>query len=279
MEETRTTGDIAPAVSARITPDDAQYQEVVQRLFAKNEALTQDKRKLEDQDQLKLNLIANVSHELRTPLSTIVGFGSVLDDESIGSLNPIQRDCVRKILEGSETLLRVVSDLLVFAQLEVDEYVLHRTMVAPAETVQATLKAMQPIFDAKHQRLEVKLDLPLPALYADGDRLVQILSNLLDNASRFTPSGGRIALHCEQEGNDLVLEVLDHGIGMASEHLDRIFDRYYQIRDQRLKRTGGTGLGLAIVKRLVELHDGAIAVESASDRGSRFTVRLPVTRP
>ncbi|MBO9541522.1 hypothetical protein J7643_13115 [bacterium] len=275
MEETRSTGEIAPAVSARITPEDAQYQDVVQRLFVQNEAPSTTL----DHDRLKVNLIANVSHELRTPLSTIVGFGSILDDESIGSLTPLQRDCVRKILEGSETMLRVVSDLLVFSQLEADAYVLHKTMVAPVETIQATLKAMQPVLDAKHQRLEVKLDLPLPALYADGERLVQILSNLLDNASRFTPSGGQIALRCGKEGNDLVIEVADHGIGMAPEHLERIFDRYYQIRDQRLKRTGGTGLGLAIVKRLVELHDGAIAVESAPDRGSRFIVRLPVLRP
>lgn len=277
MEDTHTMGEVTPALSTRLTPDDPQYQVLMQRLFVKNETLTQDKRLLEEQDQLKVNLIANVSHQLRTPLSYIIGFGSVLEEESLGSLNASQRDCVRKMLEGGESMLRIVSDLLVWSQLEANEFTLNRQMVSITDVMQLALRHIQPLFDAKRQHIEVRMDLPMPEIYADGDRLGQVLCNLLDNACKFTPSDGKVGVYGRRSGDDVILEVYDNGIGMASEHLERVFDRYYQVRDQRVKRTGGTGLGLSIVKRLVELHGGSISVDSTPDRGSRFYVRLPLT--
>lgn len=277
MEDIHTMGEVAPALSTRLTPEDPQYHVLMQRLFATNEALTQDKRMLEEQDQLKVNLIANVSHELRTPLSYIIGFGSILEEESLGTLTPSQRECVRKMLEGGESMLRIVSDLLVWSQLEANEFTLHRTMISVTDLIQLALRHMQPLFDAKGQHIEVRMDLPLPEIVADGDRLGQVLCNLLDNACKFTLSGGKVGIYGRRAGDHVILEVYDNGIGMEAEHLERVFDRYYQIRDQRVKRTGGAGLGLSIVKRLVELHGGSISVDSSPDRGSHFFVRLPIS--
>lgn len=270
MEDTHPLGEVAPALSTRLTPEDPQYHLLVERLFA-------NKRQLEEQDQLKVNLIANVSHELRTPLSYIIGFGSILEEETLGTLTPSQRECVRKMLEGGESMLRIVSDLLVWSQLEANEFTLSRTMVSVSDIMQLALRHMQPLFDAKGQHIEVRMDLPLPELYGDGDRLGQVLCNLLDNACKFTPSGGKVGIYGRRAGECVVLEVYDNGIGMEAEHLERVFDRYYQVRDQRVKRTGGSGLGLSIVKRLVELHGGDVTVESSPERGSHFYVRLPVT--
>ena len=279
MEDTRSVGEAAPAVSARITPDHAQYDDLVQRLFLTNESLTQNNRELADLDQLKVNLMANVGLELRAALGTLVGMSALLGDESLGRLNPAQKDCVERITEGGKTLLRAVTDLLVWSQLEEGELMLHRETVSLSDVVRRTLKELQPLLDAKGHHVEIRLDLPLPEIHADAERLVQALGNLLDNACRFTAAGGHLAVHCRHVGDSVVIEVCDDGIGIAPEHMARIFDRHYQVRDQRANRSGGSGLGLSIVKRLVELHDGSVTVDSTPGRGSHFRVRLPVTSP
>lgn len=279
MEETQRTGDIAPALSARLTPADDGYHELVQRLFLKSESLTQDKRQLESQAQLKSHLIANISHELRGPAASIVSYGSLLTEGVMGPLTPQQRESLQQITASGQALLQTLSDLIVWSQLTSNELQIFPRPVSLSDVANEVLKTMQASFEARQLSVTVQLALPMPEVHVDPERIHQILFNLLDNACKFTPTGGNLELSIRKQGPHVVLEVSDDGFGIPPEHHAHIFDAAYQIHDQRTKLTGGTGLGLAIVKQLTELHGGTVDLESAPGRGSRFRVRLPILRP
>lgn len=276
MEETQRTGDIAPALSARLTPADDGYHELVQRLFLKSESLTQDKRQLESQHQLKSHLIANISHELRGPAASIVSYGSLLAEGTMGPLTALQRESLQQITASGHALLQTLSDLTVWSQLASNELQIFQRSVSLSDIANEVLKTMQAQFEAKQHSVTVQLELPLPDVHVDPERIHQILFNLLDNACKFTPTGGNLGLSIRKEGTRIVLEVSDDGLGIAPEHQASIFDAAYQIHDQRTKLTGGTGLGLSIVKQLTELHGGTLELESAPGNGSCFSVSLPL---
>lgn len=277
MEETQRAGDIAPALSAHITPADSQYHELVQRLFLKSESLTQDKRQLESQEQLKGRLISNISHELRGPASTMVSYGELLADETLGPLNPQQHASLQQLKASGQALLQTLSDLLVWSQLATHELQIFRRPICLSDVTHAILKTMQPHFEAKQFSVTVQQELPLPEVHADPERLHQILFNLFDNACKFTPKGGNLGLSVHKKGDHLEFEVSDDGVGIAPEHHARIFDAAFQIHDQHARMTGGTGVGLSIVKQLTELHGGTVKLESKPGQGSRFRVRLPLS--
>ncbi|MNK57189.1 Signal transduction histidine-protein kinase BarA [compost metagenome] len=226
-------------------------------------------------DQAKDEFLSVISHELRTPLNFIMGFGSILQDEIPGTLNPKQQEYLGKMLNGVDRMLILVNDLLDFAKIQAGKLDLlpTRTDFVPlAEEVHATLK---PLADQK--QLTLALDLPEHLeLVADGPRIVQVLTNLVGNAIKFTPAGGRIVLRSRFDGNDLLSEVSDTGIGISPEDLPKLFTRFKQLDMSSTRRVGGTGLGLSISKAIVEGHGGSIGVRSEKDKGSTFWFRLPV---
>jgi signal transduction histidine kinase len=272
LEDLKFSGDVAPAVSQRITPDDDRYGELVQALFLKNEELVHSNRQLEEEDDHKSTLLANVGHELQSPLSSVLGLAHLLAEEDLGPLNSQQRDAAMRIRHASEGMMRVLTDVLVWTRLQGEGFALLRENVSVGDLFHDTLQALQPLFDQKQQQVEISLDFPMPPLHADRACLRQVLANVLDNASKFTPQGGRIGLMARRQPEGIVFEIADEGVGLSDQELTRIFDRLTQVRDQQLTRSGGAGLGLAIVKRLVELHDGSITIDSRLGYGT--TVRL-----
>jgi Signal transduction histidine kinase len=229
-------------------------------------------------DQAKDEFLSVISHELRTPLNFIMGFGSILQDEIPGALNPKQQEYLGKMLNGVDRMLILVNDLLDFAKIQAGKLDLlpTRTDFVPlAEEVHATMK---PLADQKN--LTLALDLPEHLiLVADGPRLVQVLTNLIGNAIKFTPAGGRIVLRSRFDGPDLLTEVSDTGIGISPEDLPKLFTRFKQLDMSSTRRVGGTGLGLSISKAIVEGHGGSIGVQSETDKGSKFWFRVPVDGP
>lgn len=276
MDETQTTGDLEPAVSARITPKDAQYPVLMQRLFAKNETLFEDNRKLEVLDQVKASLMTNVGNELRSPLSAIVGLSSLLGEGALGELNARQHDCVQSILSGSETMLRTLADLLVFLRIEAETFELACAQVSLGDLVHACVRRLRPRIDAKSQRIEVALDPSLPDLHADAERLHQAIGNLLDNAHTFTPSGGHLCVRSRLSGSEIVLEIIDNGPGIPEAECQHLLDGHVQIQAQHQRRTGGSGLGLAVTQAIVERHGGSLGLESTLGVGSTFRIHLPL---
>ena len=224
-------------------------------------------------ERVRAEFVANVSHELRTPLTAIGGYletllGGALDEPAAG----------RRFLEiahtHAERLARLVDDLLQLSDVETGRVVLVPARVLVGEAVAVVLAVFEAEAARKRLRIENRVASGIAAS-ADRDRLVQILVNLLDNAVKYTPEGGRIAVAAAPRGDRVEISVTDTGIGIPSADLPRISERFYRVDKARSRALGGTGLGLAIVKHLVQAHGGELAIESELGTGTAVRFTLP----
>jgi signal transduction histidine kinase/DNA-binding response OmpR family regulator len=239
---------------------------------------------LREADRLKDEFMAVVSHELRTPLTAISGYADILLRRLSGSLNERQERQVTGIRDAARRLLALINDLLDVSKLEAGTLDLHLGAVDAGAALERAVAGTRVIAAAKGVQLEVREPPePLPPVRADDERLQQILTNLLVNAIKFTPQGGRVWVGATAEASsriqgqtEIVFRVEDTGVGLAPGKAERIWDRFYQAESSSTRRFGGVGLGLSIVRRLAELHGGRAEASSAGvDRGSTFIVRLP----
>jgi signal transduction histidine kinase/CHASE3 domain sensor protein len=227
-------------------------------------------------EQMKDDFVATVSHELRTPLTSIVGYAElVLDpDAGVGTLEPMQRQFLEVVHRNAKRLHRLVGDLLFFAQVEAGRLQVERLPVDVVELAERTLEVARPVADERGVTLE--LDASAPAAVAgDSAKLEQMLDNLMSNAVKFTPPGGRVSLGVHRDGDDVAITVQDTGIGIAPDELDQLFERFFRASSATSREIPGTGLGLAIAKTIAEAHDGRIEVRSVLGKGTRFAVLLP----
>ncbi|HEY8939227.1 MAG TPA: diguanylate cyclase, partial [Cellvibrio sp.] len=233
-------------------------------------------RRLQQVDKLKDEFLANTSHELRTPLNGIIGLAESLLDGVGGKLPAQAQYSLRLIAASGQRLSSLVNDILDFSKLKNQGIVLHKKALDLRVLVDIVITLSRPLIGDKQLQLNNRIATDLPAIYADEDRLLQILHNLIGNAVKFTHEGS-VNVYAEVQGDQILVQIADTGIGIASEHLTDIFHAFHQI-DSRIERAyGGTGLGLSITKQLVELHGGSISVESKPDYGSVFSVRLPMS--
>jgi PAS domain S-box-containing protein len=228
-------------------------------------------RRANDHKDEFLNVI---SHELRTPLNFIMGFGSVLDDEVAGPMNERQHEYVRKIMSGSERMLVLINDLLDYAKIQAGRLQLDVQETELRPLVEEVVGAMRPLAERKGVALRLAYDLDRPVL-ADGVRVIQVLTNLVGNAVKFTAEGGAIDVVVRRDGVDAWIGVRDTGVGIGEADLGKIFEKFQQVDMSNTRRAGGTGLGLSISKALVEAMGGAIGVESRVGEGSTFWFTLP----
>jgi signal transduction histidine kinase len=226
-------------------------------------------------EHVRRDFIANVSHELKTPLTAITGLvDTLIEDEG---MEPVKhRSFLERVRQQVFRLTSLVADLLTLARIEAQEASFRVSPVdlrEPAEDLGRTLLSV-----AQEKRLTLELELPASPLVVSGDEeaLRQIIGNLLDNAIKYTPAGGRVTLTIRPQGNRAILQVADTGIGIEPTHQARIFERFYRVDTARSRELGGTGLGLAIVKHSVMALKGEIAVESTPGVGSAFRVSLPL---
>lgn len=227
--------------------------------------------------------LANVTHDLRTPLTSIQGFSQAIIDGVASNPKNAQR-AAQIIYQESGRLNRMVEELLDLARIEAGRWNMTRHTVQLAEVLAAVGERLSPKAAEKGITLTVQAPV-LPVIAGDGDRLVQVFTNLADNALKHTPQGGSVTLRAAFDGGrggkpGLIAQVVDTGIGIAPDHLPRLFDRFYQV-DKSRKSGGreGVGLGLTIAKQIVEAHGGTIRVESEEGKGSVFTVWLPTPTP
>ncbi len=225
-------------------------------------------------ERVRAEFVANVSHELKTPVTSIKGFAETLLEGALYNHRAAE-EFVSIINEEAERLSRLIQDLLELSRIESREVKPQPENLDLTVEIKEIVDRLQPRFRKKG--LELSTGLPPEAVYvrADRDHLEQILSNLLDNALKYTPEGGRVTVGLLPGEIEVIVVVEDTGIGIPAEDLPRIFERFYRVDKARSRKLGGTGLGLAIVKHLVNANGGRVWVESEPGRGSRFYFSLP----
>jgi signal transduction histidine kinase len=233
-------------------------------------------------EQVRKDFVANVSHELRTPLTSIKGYVEALLDGAKDNPDEAVR-FLQIILRQSDRLNLILEDLLQLSQIESGLVRFKREPVHLGSLIERTLPLIKPLADKKRQSLTVAVPPDLPPVSGDEDRLVQVLTNLLDNAIKYTPEGGAISItgvvaaQPSDSPAQVELSIADTGIGIPEADRPRVFERFYRVDKARSREMGGTGLGLSIVKHIVEGHAGRIWVEGMQPTGSRFVLRLPIT--
>ncbi|HJU06010.1 MAG TPA: ATP-binding protein [Nitrospiraceae bacterium] len=235
-------------------------------------------------EKVRKDFVANVSHELRTPLTSIKGYVEALVDGAKNDPEEASR-FLEIILKQSDRLNLILEDLLQLSQIESGQALFKREPVNLATVIERTLALIKPLAEKKGHRVTVAIPPDLPPVAGDEERLVQVLTNLLDNAVKYTPERGSIHIigrrvDAAQNGShdQVELSVADNGIGIPEADRPRVFERFYRVDKARSRELGGTGLGLAIVKHIIEAHAGQIWVESNQPAGSRFVMRIPAAR-
>ncbi len=236
-------------------------------------AVLHDLTEVERVEKTRRDFIANVSHELRTPLTSIKGFAETLLES--GSLEPESaREFLEIIRKNAARMSRLSEDLLVLAKVESGEQKFEMKSLLPQELLEDAAQSFQERAAAAGIELRVENSAPLPVT-ADADAIHQVFTNLLDNALKYAASGRVVIIGAAEEMDGVQFYVKDFGPGIRSEHLPRLFERFYRVDKARSVEAGGTGLGLAIAKHIVRAHGGSIAAESEVNHGSRFSFVLP----
>lgn len=238
-------------------------------------AVFHDITELKKYERLRTEFVANVSHELKTPLTSIKGFIETLQGGAIQESAHATRflDIMAKQTQRLENL---VNDLLVLSSLESRNGKMNFVKADMVQVIHAVVLMKKKQIEEFHHTLTIEIPSSLPMVKMDTQRMEQVFLNLLDNAIKFTSVGGNIIIKTAVEGQFLKVDVIDNGPGIAAEHLNRIFERFWRVDQSRSQETGGTGLGLSIVKHIVEAHQGRVSVESTLGQGAKFSVFLPL---
>jgi signal transduction histidine kinase len=249
------------------------------RLYEQERVLRQTleglNHQIQDANQRKTEFVTLVSHELRTPLASIMGYTELLLEGQGGLLGKRQRDWLGIISQNADRLETLIDDLLDTARIEMGKIALKHTPLDLMPLIQEVARALRPQIVRKGQWLTLELAEALPAVVGDADRIRQILTNLLSNALKYTPAGGRITITARENAGCVRVAVQDTGIGLTRHEQAQLFTPFFRAQHDTTQRAGGTGLGLAITRALVELHGGAMTVTSVPGRGSTFSFTLP----
>jgi two-component system phosphate regulon sensor histidine kinase PhoR len=239
--------------------------------------MVQDVSELRRLERIRAEFVDNLSHELRTPLTNVSLLSQTLArqaDAAGAAIDPKMRDRIARIEVETGHLVQMVNELLDLARIEGGGVTALVDEIDMAAVARASIERMRAFADQQAVELVVEASEALPAVRGDGDRVAQVLLNLLHNAIKFSTSGGRVTVRIETEGRQVVTSVEDHGIGIRHADQARIFERFYKV-DRARVRGGGTGLGLAIARHIVDAHGGRIGVRSHEGSGSTFWFSLP----
>jgi signal transduction histidine kinase len=264
-------------VLAELEEKREQLEQVNSRLEESNRELNEANAKLRELAELKEEFLALTTHDLRSPLTVISGVISFFTSGRLGDLSPEQKNMVAMMERNTQNLIELVNDLLDASKLESGTMRLDLTSTDFHTLARELREAMDPLAREKEIELIELLPSELPMLRADRAKLRRILVNLLSNALKFTPKGGRVEVRAEPEGAMVRISVTDTGVGIPAEDIARLFDKYEQARSRATRSEKGTGLGLYITRQLVELHGGKISATSEVGKGSTFTFTIPTT--
>lgn len=240
-------------------------------------ALIEDVTEIRKLEKIRSDFVANVSHELKTPLTSISGFVETLKSGAIEDENTKMRFLDIIDIE-SERLTRLIDDILTLSEIENIHSKTIDQEINPSEVIQEVEMMIRPIAASKELTLFSEVDSNLSPIEGNRDWFKQMLINLLDNAIKYTPGGGKIYLNAYQKYRNIIISVKDTGIGIPKKEIPRLFERFYRVDKARSRKVGGTGLGLAIVKHIVLSLEGRIKVNSDTGKGTEFTVIIPIKK-
>ena len=274
-------GDGAAGGSLRVGPVAGRYLEVTFRPFPSPEKpegmviVSHDETQSVRYQEMRKEFVANVSHELRTPLTAIKGFAETLKD---GALHDPERGprYLSVIEKHADQLTNLINDLLELSRLDNHADLPRSAPVDVGQAIGRAVELLQPAAERKRHTLAVAIDPHLPLVAGNTDYLERAVANLLDNAIKYTPEGGRISVSASADGAFARIDVTDNGIGIPADDLPRIFERFYRVDRSRSRDMGGTGLGLSIVKHVAQAHRGTVEVSSTPGVGTTFHLKLPL---
>ena len=250
-------------------------QQLEQRVWERTQELQQAVNQLTELSQLKANFVANISHELRTPLTHIKGYLDILADKGVGALSAQQMEIVMVLRRSESRLEKLIEDLIQFSLAARGELSLNLASIDIAALVQMAANQLQ--YKARDGQVTLSQRQPDGLVPARGDeeKILWVIAQLLDNAIKFTPRGGRVEIAANVHQGRVVVAVTDTGIGIPAGRLSEIFEPFHQLDGSSTRRYAGTGLGLALSSRILEAHGSKVSVRSIEGKGSRFEFSLP----
>lgn len=272
----------AIAAQAAVALDNTRLYAAARRAAEERKVLLDSEREAraeaERTNQLKDDFLATLSHELRTPLSAILGWAQVLRRGTRDQAD-LHRG-LQSIERNARAQAQLIEDLLDMSRITSDKVLLDLQTIEPAAIIASAIDTLRPAADAKHISLNTAIADDAGTITGDPSRMQQVIWNLLSNALKFTPQGGRVTIDVRRDGARLAITVTDNGVGIRSDFLPHVFDRFRQADASTTRKHGGLGLGLAIVKHLVEQHGGTVTASSAGEmQGACFSVLLPLSMP
>jgi signal transduction histidine kinase len=258
-----------PRLSRIFTPEGELYAVVT---------LLQDVTQFKELDRMKSDFIATLSHEFRTPITSINMSIDILNQEIAGPLNAKQRELIGATKEDCFRLTKLARELLQLSKLESGRLQLKNEELTIHSVIDFSLRPLQLQFQEKNVRLVTDIAPDIPRLVADEQQISWVITNLVTNALKYTDAGGTVTIRAREEAEGLLLEVEDTGQGISEEHLERIFDKFVQVRKTSYSTPGSVGLGLAIAKEIVEMYGGRIWARSRPGKGSTFSFMLPLSK-
>ena len=242
------------------------------RLFEQQSSVVSQLREI---DRTKSDFLSTISHELRTPLTSIAGYVEMMRDGEAGDVAPMQRQMLDVVARNTQRLRDLIEDVLILSRIESGTLRTERMPVALRGVIEHAITALRPQAAQANVRLDVIAAAGPGVLLGDAAQLEQVVLNLVGNAIKFTPAGGRVTVSLDTTGSDLVLRVEDTGIGIPGSEVDDLFQRFFRASNAKEQQITGTGLGLAIVASIVAAHQGRVEVDSRERSGSTFSVVLP----
>jgi signal transduction histidine kinase/CheY-like chemotaxis protein/HAMP domain-containing protein len=262
--------------NAKLYEQVRQYAEALEaKVEARTRELQETNRRLEDASRHKSEFLANMSHELRTPMNAIMGFTRLVMRRGKTLLPTREYENLGKILISAEHLLALINDILDLSKIEAGHMEVHSSSVDLEPLVDLCLRTVEPLVKSERLRLVKSLELGLPRLFTDQDKLKQVLINLLSNAVKFTEEG-TVTVTARRHAGEIIIAIADTGIGIPADKLELIFEEFRQVDSSTTRKYSGTGLGLSISRHLARLLGGDITVQSTVGLGSTFTVTLPL---
>lgn len=248
-----------------------------QRVIERTRELEQAYKKLAELSALKTNFISNISHELRTPMTHIEGYVELLLNNGLGDLSPDQMEAMRVVKKASQRLERLIEDLILFTTSEANKLVLEKAQFNITPVIIDAEERLAEFARSKEIQLGTRIPAENLTVFADKNKVSWVVHQLLENAVKFTPEGGKVVLAVEANPKAVKISVLDTGIGIAPDKLSEIFEPFHQLDGSSTRKQGGTGLGLSLAQTIVSAHQSKIVVESVPGKGSSFSFELPST--
>jgi len=252
-------------------------QDLEQRVAQRTEALQLALQKISEVDELKSNFVANVSHELRTPLTHIKGYLELFINGSLGELSTEQANAIKVMVKASERLEKLIDDLILFTTSEQGELFLQKESFDLGYIIR--LIQQRYFQKAKDKKIEINVIMPenFPLVYADKNKIIWVISELVDNAIKFSRERSKININIQPINlTNVRITIQDYGIGIPKEKISDIFKPFHQLDSSPTRKYGGTGLGLSLVQKILEAHQIQIEVDSEINRGTKFSFNLPL---